>query len=224
MRFRREDIHQAVFDLLTEHLLSETAIRRGRAYIESVLRERQSQEDAAVRGAADGKEIKRLNEQAAALRGMNLPPSALSAALTAIEREREEIYARASGKHGQKEHRAERLIARVDEITDTYKRLVGEAVKALAKPEVVEAAGKPCGGCWWTGGLPSSRTRAVPGWWGRYTSRNSRTTCWNLPVAGGVQAGCRRRCNLLNSNEKSSGSGAVLPIDLPEVRLTGHRK
>jgi site-specific DNA recombinase len=51
LRFRRDDAHVAVFDLLRERVLSESAIARGKKYIESVPKEREQREHAAAKDA-----------------------------------------------------------------------------------------------------------------------------------------------------------------------------
>jgi hypothetical protein len=140
MRFRRTLVHQAVVDLLTEHLLSPNAIERGRQHIQTQLRAATREEEASARRTMDGAQVRKLDAQAAALRGMDLPPSAITAALAELQRQREALLAQASGRCPANERRAEHLLARLPAIVDEYKKQVQQAVKVLAKPQVVAEA------------------------------------------------------------------------------------
>ncbi len=62
LRFRREDMHKAVFSLVTEHLASSETIARGRAQIESVLKEERQREDQAGGGGHAAAELVHLHE------------------------------------------------------------------------------------------------------------------------------------------------------------------
>ena len=88
LRFRRDDAHIAVFDLLREQVPSESAIARGKKYNKAVLKEREQQEHAAAKDAESGVDVSRLDKEAAELRAMGLRPAALAAGLAEIEKER----------------------------------------------------------------------------------------------------------------------------------------
>ena len=137
MRFRRQDIHDAVFGLLTEHLLSKETMARGREQIEARLREEQEREEEALAAVADSKAMVRLDEQATALRTMNLPCTALHAALSALDREREDLLKETAKKAAAPTQRAKRLLTQLHEIAAHYQKLVAQGVKALAKHEAV---------------------------------------------------------------------------------------
>ena len=74
------------------------------------------------------------------MRRMNLRPSALAASLAEIEGERQEIMARATRGRTGAENRARQLLSRLPEIVSAYRRQVENAVKVLARVEVVEDA------------------------------------------------------------------------------------
>jgi hypothetical protein len=83
-------------------------------------------------------EIRRLDEQAVTVRSMDLRPATIAAELAAIERERAELLARARGNRGAGGTRARRLIARLPEIVEAYRKLVQAGIKSLASIEAVE--------------------------------------------------------------------------------------
>jgi hypothetical protein len=140
LRFRREDAHIQVFDLLREELLCDAAIARGKRYVESVLKQRERDENAAAKDAESGVDVSRLDKEAAELRGMSLRPGALAAGLAEIEKERQELLTRAVGKRDRSEGRARQLLERMPEIVAGYRAQVQRALTLLAKPEVVEVA------------------------------------------------------------------------------------
>ena len=140
LRFRRDDVHRAVFAHLAAHVFSDDMQRREIARIESELQERARREDAAERSVEDRPEIKRLDAQATAIRGMPLHEAAREAALAAIQREKAEIIAFASGKRPAAENRARRLLARLPDVVEAHKRLVSDALKTLTRPDIIAAA------------------------------------------------------------------------------------
>jgi hypothetical protein len=81
-----------------------------------------------------------LDKQEAALRALNLDPAAENAALTALERTREQLGALASGSIAQRMSRAQRLLARMPAIVNTNRELIEGAIKALTDPRAVFAA------------------------------------------------------------------------------------
>src|SRR5581483_7154375 len=101
MRFRREDTHIAAFDLLRKEMLSDERIAHGQAYIRAMLEERAREEDAAVRQASDGAELRALDNEIAELRRLNLRPAMLAAGIEEIEREKAALLVRAESRHGQ---------------------------------------------------------------------------------------------------------------------------
>src|SRR5207244_4660820 len=104
------------------------------------LEERAREEDAALRAGTPSRELKRLDEELAAVRRMNLRPSALAASLAEIEGERQEILSRATRGRTGAENRARQLLSRLPEIVAAYRHQVENAVKVLARVEVVEDA------------------------------------------------------------------------------------
>jgi hypothetical protein len=140
MRFRRDTIHQAVFDLMKDHLLSDEVIARGKRRVEAELREQHRQEEAAARRVEDGSAVRKLDAQARALRDLDLPPSAVSAALAEIERKRAELLTQASERRPASERRALSVLARLPEIVDGYRKRIEHGIKVLARPEVVADA------------------------------------------------------------------------------------
>ena len=97
LRFRRDAVHDGIFKLLSEHILSGAAVARGITLVEAWLEEQARQEDAALREGVQSPDIRRLDEEAVALRGMTLRPAAIAAGLAAIEKERAELLTRARG-------------------------------------------------------------------------------------------------------------------------------
>ncbi len=140
MRFRREDAHVAVFDLLHTELLSDKQIAIGRQYAEQVLRERARDEEQAARDAERGVDLKRLDDEIRQLRGMPLRPAALAAAIAEIEKERAELLAKAAGKRDQRESRARQLLARLPDIVRAYRQQLQRAMKVLADDRLVHDA------------------------------------------------------------------------------------
>jgi hypothetical protein len=67
MRFRREDAHVAVFDLLHAELLNDDQIAHGQAYVEQMLKKCQRHEEQASRDAESGVDITRLDDEISAL-------------------------------------------------------------------------------------------------------------------------------------------------------------
>jgi hypothetical protein len=93
-----------------------------------------------VKAAASGVEVSRLDNEAAALRTMNLRPAVLTAGLAEIEKERAELLARAAGKRDQKEGRARQMLSRTPELVRAYRTQVQQAAKLLAREDVVAEA------------------------------------------------------------------------------------
>jgi site-specific DNA recombinase len=142
LRFRRDEIQDAVFALLSEHLTSATTIANGRKAIEAQLQEEHAREQQTLTAAADSAAMSKLDEQARALKRMNLPPAVLHAALSASEREREELLAAAAKKASAPTERAKRLLSRLPEITASYQKLVACGARVLAEPADVAEAGE----------------------------------------------------------------------------------
>lgn len=130
LRFSREDVHRAVITCLADALWSDDALARGRARLEEELLERARAEEVQARSVQDRPEIRRLDQQAAVLRGLRLPESARTAALAAIDRERDEIIRSLEGNRSARGSRARRLLARLPEIV----------AESLAQPDVVAEA------------------------------------------------------------------------------------
>jgi hypothetical protein len=131
VRFRREEIHRAMFGLLKVHLLSDAAMARGTTYVEALLEKRARLEDESLHENDQCIEVRRLNEDEAALRRMNLRPAAINAALAAIERERTELAAHSKGSRDAQESHARRLLKRLPEIVAEYKWLVQMPLRYL---------------------------------------------------------------------------------------------
>jgi hypothetical protein len=140
LRFRREDAHLAVFDLMREELLSDKQIAIGKKYAEQVLRERAKEEDQAAQDAASGVDVKRLDEEIKQLRKMPLRPTALAAAIAEIEKERDELLAKVTGKREMRDSRARKLLARMPEIVRAYRQQLQHAIKIMADPRQVHDA------------------------------------------------------------------------------------
>lgn len=140
MRFRRDDAHAAAFELLREHLLSDEQIERGRQRMEAHFKELQRQEDQDAKSAESGADFKRLDQEAARLRGLGLRPAALAAGLAEIDAERVQLLAKANGKRERHESRARQLMARMPELVKGYRAQVQRALTVVAKPQHVEDA------------------------------------------------------------------------------------
>jgi site-specific DNA recombinase len=140
MRFRREDAHTAVFDLMHKELLSDKQIAIGQQYVEQVLRERVRDEENAARDAESGVDQKRLDDEIRQLRALPLRPAALAAAIAEIEKERAELLARAIGKKDQRDSRARQLLARLPGIVRAYRQQLQQALRVLADEKRVHDA------------------------------------------------------------------------------------
>ena len=141
VRFRRDDTYVATFDLLRRELLSDAAIDRGRALVAAMLEDRAKQEDAVSRAAANGDELRALEKELADLHGMGLRPAALAAAIAEIEKEKAALSTKA--KKGVLEERAGKLLEKLPAIVAGYRMQIQNALKVLARPEVVEVARHP---------------------------------------------------------------------------------
>lgn len=140
LRFRRDEAHKAMFDLLRRELLDPERMDRSRKVVEAELRAQLQAEEAAANAGEIGTAMRRLDAEAADLRKLKLRPAALAAGLAAIEQERQELQARAAGRRDGKAQRARQLLARMPELAERYRRLMGEAVKALAREDAVHDA------------------------------------------------------------------------------------
>lgn len=140
LRFRRDDAHKAMFDLMQRELLDPAGIERSRKIVEAELKEQLESEAAAASAGEVGAAMRRLDAEAAELRKMKLRPAALAAGLAAIDQERQQLQARAAGRRDGKAARARQLLARMPELADRYRTLMGEAVKVLAREEAVHDA------------------------------------------------------------------------------------
>jgi DNA invertase Pin-like site-specific DNA recombinase len=140
MRFRRDDAHIAVFDLMRRELLSDEQIEIGKQRVEQALKERAKDEERATRDAISGVDTKRLDLELKALRKMPLRPAAMAAAVEEIEKERAQLLARATGKQDQREGRARKLLARMPEIVAAYRGQLQHALGVLADDRVVHDA------------------------------------------------------------------------------------
>jgi site-specific DNA recombinase len=137
LRVRRDKVDEAVWSGVKTDLLSDDQIRRGKAAALEWLREQAGHEEAAAREAESGTEWQRLDEQAAALHALQLPPAALSAALRALDDERAALRERATPRRGLKALRAEDLI---DRVVATYRKKIQAGIQTLADPQVIVAA------------------------------------------------------------------------------------
>jgi site-specific DNA recombinase len=140
MRFKRAAIDEAVWTAIKEQLLSPQALADARAALEAELEQQRKDEAAAVRREVNGKDLVRLDKQAAALRALDLSPAALSAALTALDRERSEIVSAATAKVGDKANRAQRVIVGLPGLIEQYRKQIEDGLKVLNDPAHVTAA------------------------------------------------------------------------------------
>ena len=125
LRVRREDVHNGLLKPLDAFLLDEGFIAAVTAVGEADLRRMARAEEAVAKKLPPSKEVKRLEEHEAALRALSLPTAALTAALDALDREREEIAAQANGAGGARMSRARALLAvKVPQIVEGYRRLI----------------------------------------------------------------------------------------------------
>jgi hypothetical protein len=120
--------------------VNEEVIARGRADLEAELREQQREKEAAIPKTTQSEAMRSLDKREGALRALNLDPAAEDAALAALERTREELRALASGSIDQRMSRAQRPLARMPAIVNTYRELIEGAMKALTDPRAVFAA------------------------------------------------------------------------------------
>jgi site-specific DNA recombinase len=140
MRFRRDDAHQAVYDLIVEHCLSDEQIEIGKARIEAALKERAKEEERAMRDSVSGADTKKLDQELRELRKMKLRPAAMAAAVAEIEKERAELLARAVGKQDKMDARARRLLARMPEIVAEYRKQMRQGLGNLTDQNAISAA------------------------------------------------------------------------------------
>jgi Recombinase zinc beta ribbon domain len=140
LRTRREPVHQAVFDVLKDHLLSPAALAAGEQYVQAVLREREREEAAAARAAADGKPVKRIDANIAALQALDLPDDVKSMAIAKLEAQRAEIVAGVQPAVGKRAVTAAQLVARMPQIASAYCTAVENAMKVLTDVKAVALA------------------------------------------------------------------------------------
>jgi site-specific DNA recombinase len=208
LRFRREDAHAAVLALLNKHLLSDEQIKRGMAGVEARLKEEKRQEDRAAKAAESGTDFKRLDAEAAKLRGLGLRPTVLASALAEIEQERAALVAKANGKHDKKEGRARQLLARMPELAKIYRTKVERALLVVAKPEHVEDARESTRRLLRDGRITLSPNATHTGVTGPVDLKSLGEHVLEL-------AGLQRRVQL--AARKLSGSGGLLPTNSTAV-------
>ena len=79
-------------------------------------------------------------KQIADVRAMDLPPTAIEAALTALEAARQEVLDEAAGKVGDKLIAARALVAKIPAMVEDYRNTVEAGLRVLADPKNVSAA------------------------------------------------------------------------------------
>jgi site-specific DNA recombinase len=140
LRVRRDKVHAALMEPLNEYLLNDELVAKVKTAGEPQLRALIREEEKAAKQARPSKDMKRLDEQEAALRALSLPTAAMNAALAAIEGERQEIKAKASGSATPRISRARALLAKVPQIMESYRELIENGAKALTDRSAVSAA------------------------------------------------------------------------------------
>ncbi len=150
--------------------------------------------------AADSTAMRKLDEQATALKRLKLAPAALDAALAALDREREELPERAAKRTTAPTDRAKRLLTRIPEIVAKYQHLIEQGIKVLASPEAVAE------------GSEAIRSLLVDGRMtlGPNAAHDRVVGTLQLRDLGDLlldMAGCARRVGALPLAKKLSGSG-----------------
>jgi site-specific DNA recombinase len=140
LRVRRDDVHAALLEPLNEYLLNDELTAAVRKAGERELKAMVAEEEKAAKRADPSKDMIRLDEQEAALRALSLPPAAMNAALAAIDGERQEIKAKATGNAAPRVSRARALLAKVPDIMENYRELIEQGAKALSEPRAVSVA------------------------------------------------------------------------------------
>jgi hypothetical protein len=140
MRVRRDAVNQAVYDVIKEQLLSKESIERARAILEAEFKHREREAEQAIRKAANTQKLRKLEKQIGDVRGLDLPPTAIEAALTALEAARTEVLEEAAGKVGDKLIRARALLAKIPAMVEDYRQTVEGGLKVLADAKNVSAA------------------------------------------------------------------------------------
>jgi site-specific DNA recombinase len=140
MRVRRDAVNQAVYDVIKEQLLSKESIERARAVLEAEFKRREREADQTLRKAANTQKLRKLEKQIADVRALDLPPTAIEAALTALEAARTEVLDEAAGKVGDKLIAARAMLAKIPAMVADYRKTVEAGLKVLAEPKNVSAA------------------------------------------------------------------------------------
>jgi len=100
LRFRRAAIDAAVVAAAHEYLTDDEQIRRGIERVRAELERRARTEDVAAR-RADAAEVRRLDDKINAVRALDLPAAATTAAVAALDAERRALIEAAAQHKGQ---------------------------------------------------------------------------------------------------------------------------
>lgn len=136
-RIRRDTVHDAVFGIVQSHLSNPAVIDAGLNYVKSVLRAQVAEQDAARRAAANGTRFKHIDKQIDALRKLNLPPTAYSAAVAALEQDREALLELPTTRV---DDRAKRLLERLPEIYEERCKAIRAGIGALTDQDSLRRA------------------------------------------------------------------------------------
>jgi len=140
VRFKRDQIDDAVFAALREHLLSDAATARARAYVEKRLAERAKELEADVHKAADGAEIRKIDVQIKGVHGLGLDADMETALLAQLQARREATLSRPSGTLGALQSSAERLLAALPQVMAKRVEMISRGLKALTDAKGVTTA------------------------------------------------------------------------------------
>jgi site-specific DNA recombinase len=140
LRVRRDEVHAALLEPLNEYLLNDEMTAKVRSAGEAQLRALIREEEKAAKQARPSKDLQRLDQEEADLRAITLSPTAMNAALAALEGARQEIKAKASGNAAPRISRARAKLAQVPQIMAAYRELIEDGAKALTDPRAVSTA------------------------------------------------------------------------------------
>lgn len=85
-------------------------------------------------------DVKRLDDEIKQLHKMPLRPTALAAAIAEIEKEHDELLAKATGKREMRDSRARKLLGNMPEIVRAYRQQLQQAMKVMADLRLVHDA------------------------------------------------------------------------------------
>ncbi len=125
---------------ILKHPLSVKAVEVGKREVEAELRAREKAARALEPRAVQSSELRELHTKAKALRGMDLPPEALDAALAALDRRRADLVAAGDVCKDPKRSNAKDLMARAEQIAAELAKLIQQGMKALSDPHAVTLA------------------------------------------------------------------------------------